>query len=89
MKKEIFLRNFGKNLRYYRKLRKIPINTLVSTLGVNYCAYMEIEQGKRNISIEKFAKIYKALWVDPKELLEGTYDEPSVLDKPIKKLLTI
>ena len=49
--KDIDLFKIGDNIRNLREERKLTQLQVVSALGISYCHYARIEQGKRSMSI--------------------------------------
>jgi transcriptional regulator with XRE-family HTH domain len=61
---------FARNMRYYRRLRKITLVELQELTGLTYGYLGEVERLKVNISLDNMDRIAKALEVPPRRLLE-------------------
>ena len=60
---DIFIKEFGKNLRKIRMSKNISMQTLAYTINVEYSQISRIELGKINTSISTVFEISKALEV--------------------------
>lgn len=67
---EIFIKEFGKNLRRIRLSKDISMQTLAYTINVEYSQISRIELGKINTSIGTVYEIANALEVSLKELFD-------------------
>lgn len=60
---DIFIKEFGKNLRKIRLSKKVSMQTLAYTINVEYSQISRIELGKINTSINTVYEIAAALEV--------------------------
>lgn len=67
---EIFIKEFGKNLRKIRLSKKMSIQTLAYTINVEYSQISRIELGKTNTSISTVYEIAEALDILLKTLFD-------------------
>jgi transcriptional regulator with XRE-family HTH domain len=58
---DIFIKEFGKNLRKIRLSKKVSMQTLAYTINVEYSQISRIELGKINTSISTVYEIAEAL----------------------------
>jgi len=65
---EIFIKEFGKNLRRIRMSKNISMQNLAYTINVEYSQISRIELGKISTSISTIYEIAKALEVPVFEL---------------------
>jgi|WetSurMetagenome_2_1015567.scaffolds.fasta_scaffold159412_2 transcriptional regulator with XRE-family HTH domain len=61
---------FAKNMRYYRRLRKITLMGLQGLTGLTYGYLGEVERLNVNISLDNMEKIVKALDVPLAKMFE-------------------
>lgn len=60
----------GRNLRSYRKARRISQEVFAARLGYHRTYIGEIENGRRNLSLRAVERIADQLDIDPLRLLE-------------------
>ena len=63
------LRKFGKNVRYYRKKKKLSQEKLAELANLHRTYIGQIEGGNRNVALKNMAKLAKALGVSIKDLV--------------------
>lgn len=63
------LRVIGKNIKKYRKLRKLTLEELAWQVGMEKPDIHNIEAGKRNITIKNLTKLSEALEVPITKLM--------------------
>lgn len=61
-------KQFGKKLKYYRKLLMLSQNELGKKAKIHRTYIGSIERGEQNVSIDNIYKIAKALKIQVKEL---------------------
>jgi transcriptional regulator with XRE-family HTH domain len=61
---------FAKNMRYYRKLRKLTLMELQDFTGLTYGYLGEVERLNVNISLDNMEKIAKALEVPLDQMIK-------------------
>jgi len=60
----------AKNIRYYRKVRKITMTELANSLDIDYSHIGRIERGIINTNVSMIFDIADMLGVKPSQLLE-------------------
>lgn len=65
MNYEIFCKNFGNNLKYYRRIKNLTQEELAEQLDIaDYHYISKIENGKCNITFKTIYKISNALNIE-------------------------
>lgn len=67
--KNIDLFRIGENIRHLREERKLTQLQVVDALGISYCHYARIEQGKRSMSIEMLFTLMNFFKTDANTIL--------------------
>ncbi|MBZ0318703.1 MAG: helix-turn-helix domain-containing protein [Anaerolineae bacterium] len=67
---EIILRQFGKNVRYWRKIRGFSQEELAERCGLHRTYIGGIERGERNVALINIVKLSTALEVSVSNLIE-------------------
>ena len=66
---ETFCKNFGKNLKYYRRVKDLTQEQLAEQLDIaDYHYISKIENGKSNITFKTLFKLSQALEIDVNNL---------------------
>lgn len=73
----LLLENFGKRVRFYRRLQKITQEQLGELASVSYKYIGEIERGRKKVSIVVMYRIAKALGVSLCDLVNPVRDNVS------------
>ena len=67
-----FLKRLGLRIREIRESKKMRLEDTISEDGIkNYQHFLEIEQGKKNLTIISLFKVAKTLGIKPSRLIEG------------------
>lgn len=67
-----FLKQLGLRIRGIREGKQMRLEDTISEDGIkNYQHFLEIEQGKKNLTIITLFKVAKTLGVKPSKLIEG------------------
>ncbi len=64
------LKRFGRNVRHYRKKKKLSQEKLAELANLHRTYIGQVENGKRNVALKNVAKLAKALKTTPAELLD-------------------
>lgn len=71
-KDRLFLKRLGLRIREIREGKEMRLEDTISEDGIkNYQHFLEIEQGKKNLTTITLFKVAKALGVRPSKLIEG------------------
>jgi transcriptional regulator with XRE-family HTH domain len=73
------LRSILKRLRLVRRARGISQAELAKLLGISQNAYCRIENGQRELSLQRYIVLAAVLGVPPNELLDGSGSKVHVL----------
>ncbi|UCD54833.1 MAG: helix-turn-helix transcriptional regulator [Candidatus Omnitrophota bacterium] len=63
------LKRVGKNVRHYRRKKKLSQEKLAELANLHRTYIGQIETGKRNVALKNVAKLAKALGVSVKDLV--------------------
>ena len=63
------LKKFGRNVRLYRKKKKLSQEKLAELANLHRTYIGQVESGKRNVALKNIAKLAKALGVSIKDLV--------------------
>lgn len=67
-----FLKRLGLRIREVREGKQMRLEDTISEDGIkNYQHFLEIEQGKKNLTTITLFKVAKVLGVKPSKLIEG------------------
>lgn len=67
-----FLKRLGLRIREIRESKQMRLEDTISEEGIkNYQHFLEIEQGKKNLTTVTLFKVAKTLGVKPSKLIEG------------------
>ncbi len=61
----------GKNVKLYRRLQGMTLDQLASKIGIKKSYLSLIENGKKNISVEKLDQLAKALNISIEKLVKN------------------
>lgn len=75
-------KKFGKNLKYYRELKKLTQEQLAEKIEMNVRSVSFIECGTNFVTAKTLEKICKTLEVSPKQLFD--FDFPAKKPQEIK-----
>ena len=70
--------NLNERLRDYRKESKITQEQIAKVLGINRCAVVEMESGRRKVSAEELIKLSEFYKITIDELVYGEKTEASL-----------
>lgn len=81
------MNNFGKNLKYYRKIRGFTQEKLAEEVGVSAEFIKSIENKNKAMSLEKFVKLCDVLMIPSDFLLkdENKFSEIYTIDLLLKE----
>ena len=61
----------GKNIRFFRKKAELTLEKLAEKAEMDWTYLSQIERGRENISVDKLARIAKALGIKISDLTSG------------------
>ena len=82
-------RDFGRNLRYQRSLRKMTQEEFAAYVGVSLSAYRMYERGKREPTFELLCQISDVLSMRVDELVRRTSTQEEELDEAHLELIRL
>jgi transcriptional regulator with XRE-family HTH domain len=68
MEKEIFLKNLGNKIKFFRELKSLSLENMADELKMSVSGYHKIEQGETNVPICRTKQIADALGVSIENL---------------------
>jgi transcriptional regulator with XRE-family HTH domain len=71
MEKKDYLKKYGDNVRYHRKLSGFSQEELAERCGLHRTYIGSVERGERNITLINMIRIADALTIQLTELLQG------------------
>jgi transcriptional regulator with XRE-family HTH domain len=69
-----FLEKLGARVKSIREKRKLTLNDMEFSTGIDLSDYNKIEKGKTNITFKTFLKIAKGLKINPSDLINFEFD---------------
>ncbi|MFT3945879.1 MAG: helix-turn-helix transcriptional regulator [Agriterribacter sp.] len=75
----------GKNIRYYRLLKSLKLETLAKQIEISKATMSQIENGQVEITISRIEKIAKVLDIEYTALITIKSGSITILNKPLNQ----